>query len=72
MCGGVGACSQVKLNRMGQAVLTAIRVERALLAQLVLSLKCLELAQKVELGVNVFFLLLLKLLVRSVSLLKSC
>lgn len=55
MCGGVGACSQVKLSRMGQAVQTAIGVEMALLAQLVLSLKCLELPQKVELGVNVCF-----------------
>lgn len=44
-----GAFSEVKLNRMGQAAQSAIRVERAGLAQLVLSLKCLELAHKVEL-----------------------
>lgn len=51
----MGACSEVKLNRMGQAVQSTIRVESSGLAQLVLSLKCLELAHKVELGFLVFF-----------------
>lgn len=54
--GGVCACSEVKLNRMGQAVQTACRErdrgeERrggGHLAQLVLSQKRLELPLKVE------------------------
>lgn len=51
MVGGVCACSEVKLNRMGQAVQTAYRGGRACLPQLVLSPKCLELLCIVEPGV---------------------
>lgn len=42
MVGGVCAFSEVKLNRMGQAVQTAYGGGQALLSQLVLSLKLLD------------------------------
>lgn len=51
---------------MGQAAHSAIRVERAGLAQLVVALKCLELAHKVQ-----QFFSPLELLVRSASSLES-